>query len=233
MTLSRHAAPSAFLDAPDVLAGQLGEEVSMAPITEGALFAYEKTVFDGPDGFCAVWACDAGVFPRVKDRRGSFMYLLSGEGTIVDEDGTSHELAADTVLVLPYSWAGTWHIRKTIRKVYVHTTPVAPLPDHPVPSVCAVGDEVKVVFDGPDGECAVAVLEPGKRNVKDERSLFGYVIAGEATVTDDIGEAHDLRQGSVIMLPAGWAGSWEVRQTMRLFTVRSTPAADPSAEEHR
>src|ERR1700685_3907567 len=124
---------AAFLDAAQVLRGPLPEVVSMEPVLEGVPFAHEKTVFDGADGYFAIWACDAGVFPRVKDKRGSFMYIISGDATIVDEDGTSHELTADSVLVLPFGWVGTWHIRETIRKVYLHTTPAPPLP----PAMCA------------------------------------------------------------------------------------------------
>src|SRR5580692_8016693 len=119
---------AAFLDAEQVRRGPLPEVVSMEPVLEGVPFAHEKTVFNGADGFFAIWACGAGVFPRVKDKRGSFMYILSGDATIVDAGGTSHELTADSVLVLPFGWVGTWHIRETIRKVYLHTTPVRPLP---------------------------------------------------------------------------------------------------------
>jgi uncharacterized cupin superfamily protein len=100
---------AAFLDAEQVRRGPLPEVVSMEPILEGVPFAHEKTVFDGADGFFAIWACGAGVFPRVKDKRGSFMYILSGDATIVDQDGTSHELTADSALVLPFGWVGTWH----------------------------------------------------------------------------------------------------------------------------
>jgi uncharacterized cupin superfamily protein len=128
MTLDQRTTPSAFLDAHQVLAGPLPEEVSMEPVIEGVPFAYEKTVFDGADGFFAIWACDAGVFPRVKDRRGSFMYIISGEATITDRDGTSHELTAGSVIALPYGWVGTWDIRRTIRKLYVHSTPSSDQP---------------------------------------------------------------------------------------------------------
>ncbi len=128
MSVHHQTMQAAFLDAAQVLRGPLPEVVSMEPILEGVPFAHEKTVFDGADGFFAIWACGAGVFPRVKDKRGSFMYILSGDATIVDEDGTSHELTADSVLVLPFGWVGTWHIRETIRKVYLHTTPAPPLP---------------------------------------------------------------------------------------------------------
>jgi uncharacterized cupin superfamily protein len=229
MTGRRQRTPSAFLDARQVLAGPLPEEVSMEPVLQGAPFAYEKTVSDGPEGFCAVWACDAGVFPRVKDKRGSFMYIISGDGTIVDEDGTPHELHADSVLVLPFGWVGTWHIRETIRKVYIHTTPSPPLPESVVP--CAflpAGDVLEseaVVFDGPDGYCAISEFQPGEYpGVPDAHGSFVYVISGEATVTDQDGTRHELTAGSVLTLPSGWAGTWDIHQTIRAFAVRSTPA---------
>src|SRR6202034_949861 len=133
---------AAFLDAEQVRRGQLPEVVSMEPILEGVPFAHEKTVFNGADGFVAIWACGAGVFPRVKDKRGSFMYILSGDATIVDAGGTSHELTADSVLVLPFGWVGTWHIRETIRKVYLHTTPAPPLPTAVVASAFLSADRV-------------------------------------------------------------------------------------------
>jgi uncharacterized cupin superfamily protein len=244
------ATPSVFLDAHQVLAGPLPEEVSMEPIIEGVPFAYEKTLFDGADGFFAIWACDAGVFPRVKDKRGSFMYILSGEATITDQDGTSHELSADSVLVLPFGWVGTWHIRETIRKVYLHTSPTPPLPETIVPSAFLPAAQVlegalpaevpmepvtrgartakeAVVFDGPDGHCAVWECEPGMYpRVKDKRGSFMYILSGEATITDQDGTSHELTTGSVLALPCGWEGTWDIRRTIRKVYIHSTPRQD-------
>jgi uncharacterized cupin superfamily protein len=242
--------PSVFLDAPQVLAGPLPEEVSMEPIIEGVPFAYEKTLFDGADGFFAVWACDAGVFPRVKDRRGSFMYIISGDATISDQDGTSHELTAGSVLVLPFGWVGSWHIRETIRKVYLHTSPTPPLPETVVPSAFMPAAQVfegalpaevpmepvtrgartakeAVLFDGPDGLCAVWECEPGVYpRVKDRRGSFMYIISGDATITDQDGTSHELTAGSVLALPYGWVGTWDIRRTIRKVYVHSTPRQD-------
>jgi uncharacterized cupin superfamily protein len=235
---------AAFLDAAQVLRGPLPEQISMAPILEGVPFAHEKTVLDGPDGLFAVWACGPGVFPRVKDRRGSFMYIISGDATIVDEDGTSHELTADSVLVLPFGWAGTWHIRETIRKVYLHTTPVPPLPGTVAASAFLAADRVladrlpsaavapasatatdTVVFDGPDGRCDIRSREPGRYPwAQDEHGFFAFVLAGEGFLADNDGARHALTPGSVIALPSGWSGAWDIRRTFRAFCVRSTPA---------
>ena len=235
---------AAFLDAEQVRRGPLPEVVSMEPILEGVPFAHEKTVFNGADGFFAIWACGAGVFPRVKDKRGSFMYILSGDATIVDAGGTSHELTADSVLVLPFGWVGTWHIRETIRKVYLHTTPVPPLPatvvasafwpagrvlEPPVAVAAAPGspaDADAVIFDGPDGRCDIRSREPGRYSqALDEHGFFAFVQAGDGFLVESDGTRIELAPGSVIALPSGWSGSWDIRRRLRAFCVRSTPAA--------
>jgi uncharacterized cupin superfamily protein len=237
---------AAFLDAAQVLRGPLPEVVSMEPVLEGVPFAREKTVFDGADGFFAIWACDAGVFPRVKDKRGSFMYIISGDATIVDEDGTSHELTADSVLVLPFGWVGTWHIRETIRKVYLHTTPAPPLPGTVVASAFLPADLVladvlpsaaapssptgadTVIFDGPDGRCDIRSREPGQYPwAPREQGFFAVVLAGDGFLVGNDGTRHEFTPGSVVALPGSWSGTWDIRRTFRAFCVRSTPA--PSA----
>ena len=244
MSVRHQTMQAAFLDAAQVLHGPLPEAVSMEPIRQGVPFAHERTVFDGPEGFFAIWACGAGVFPRVKDKRGSFMYIISGDATIVDQDGTAHELTADSVLVLPFGWAGTWHIRETIRKVYLHTTPVPPLPGTVVPSAFRPASQVlaglrpsaaaapgppaatgTVVFDGPDGRCDIRSGEPGQYPwASGEHGFFAYVLAGDGSLADHDGTRHELTPGSVVALPAGWSGTWDIRRTVRAFCVRSSPA---------
>jgi uncharacterized cupin superfamily protein len=220
---------AALLDAAQALHGPLPEEISMAPILEGVPFACEKTVFDGPEGLLAVWACGAGVFPRVKDKRGSFMYIISGDATIVDKDGTAHELTPDSVLVLPFGWAGAWHIRETIRKVYLHTTPVPPLPGAVVPCAFAAASQVRgdtVVFDGPDGRCEIRTREPGQYDwAPDEHGFFAFVLDGDGFLAGTDGTRHELTPGSVVALPSRWSGTWDIRHAMRAFWVRSTPAS--------
>ena len=230
MSVHHQTTQAAFLDAAQVLRGPLTEVVSMEPILEGVPFAHEKTVFNGADGFFAIWACGAGVFPRVKDKRGSFMYILSGDATIVDAGGRSHELTADSVLVLPFGWVGTWHIRETIRKVYLHTTPQPPLPAAVVASAFLPADRVladadTVIFDGPDGRCDIRSREPGQYPwAPDEHGFFAVVLAGDGFLVEGDGTRHELTPGSVIALPGSWSGTWDIRRTFRAFCVRSTPA---------
>src|ERR1700733_6150537 len=235
---------AAFLDAARVGRGPLPEVVSMEPILEGVPFAHEKTVFNGADGFFAIWACGAGVFPRVKDKRGSFMYILSGDATIVDAGGTSHELTADSVLVLPFGWVGTWHIRETIRKVYLHTTPAPPLPTTVVASAFLSADRVladaqpgaaaapgspadadTVIFDGPDGRCDIRSRAPGQYPwAADGHGFFAFILAGDGVLVGSDGSRRELSPGAVLALPSGWSGTWDIRRPPRAFCVRSTPA---------
>jgi uncharacterized cupin superfamily protein len=244
VSVQHHTRQAAVLDAAQVLRGPLPEEISMEPVLAGVPFAHEKTVFDGAEGLFAIWSCGAGVFPRVKDKRGSFMYIISGDATIVDEDGTAHELTAGCVLVLPFGWAGAWHIRETIRKVYLHTTPVPPLPSTVVASAFLAADRVladalpsaaaapgspaaadTVVFDGPDGRCDIRSRAPGQYSwAPDEHGFFAFVLAGDGFLVDSDGPRHELMAGSAIALPSGWSGTWDIRDPLRAVCVRSTPA---------
>jgi uncharacterized cupin superfamily protein len=228
MTTTHPAEPglAAFRDADSVRRGPLPTEVPLAPITSGATVAHEDVIADTGQEFFAVWACDASVFPRVKDKRGSFMYLLDGAGQIVDADGTSHELAGDSILILPFGWSGHWNITQTVRKVYVHTTPVPPFRSGVQPSRFVSAADVtagdQVVFDGPDGLCTVQTITPGiHRESGNGPPRFSFVIAGEATVTDACGVSLEVTAGSAIALPLGWSGRWHVRTPLRTFDVFS------------
>ena len=99
----------------------------MAPVIEGVPFAYEKTVFNGADGFFAIWACGAGVFPRVKDKRGSFMYILSGDATIVDRRDLARADRGQRAGA-PVRLGRHLAYPRDDPQGLLHTTPVPPLP---------------------------------------------------------------------------------------------------------
>ena len=65
-----------------------------------------------------VWECTPGRFPGTKEGINEMMHLLSGRATIIDEDGTEHELGPGTMFVLLDGWRGEWQVRETVRKVY-------------------------------------------------------------------------------------------------------------------
>ncbi len=247
MTAHIPVVPSVFLAAECVLRGDLPETISMEPIIEGVEFATERVLLDSVDGFFAVWECGPGVYPRVKDRRGSFMYILSGAGTITDQDGTTHVLTPDSVLLLPFGWVGTWNITETIRKVYLHSTPAGPAREGVQPSVFLDSEAVLegtwpeiismepiisgaptanelTLFDGPDGRCAMWECGPGVYpRVKDRRGSFMYIVSGAGTITDKAGTTHELTAGTALGLPYGWVGTWNITETIRTFYVHTFP----------
>ena len=66
-----------------------------------------------------VWECTPGSFPSVKDGISEVMQFVSGEATIVGDDGALHEIGPGALLFTPDGWRGTWHVRATVRKAFV------------------------------------------------------------------------------------------------------------------
>ncbi|MCI0144190.1 DUF861 domain-containing protein [Arthrobacter bambusae] len=219
----------------------------MDPVIEGAEFARERIVSDDAAGLCAVWAAQPGVYPRVKHQRGSAMYIFSGDATVYDKDGTPHEIHEGSILVLPYRWEGRWEIHRTIRKVYIHSWPTGEPPSVPALGVSLSGIEAsqdslaeplpvsvhrggfpdalaRVITDGVDGLCVIAKLGVGSHPVSDgTRAMNAYLLEGEASLDGPTGQQVELRTGSVAVVPAGWAGTWNVKRPLRAFLFFTQP----------
>jgi uncharacterized cupin superfamily protein len=78
-----------------------------------------------------------------------------------------------------------------------------------------------------DGRMATGIWEctPGTyRSEKRGVSEFMHVVRGEATITGDDGVVHELRAGHALLLPDGWSGTWEIRETVRKTYVVVTTA---------
>lgn len=69
-----------------------------------------------------IWECTPGVYASSRSGYSEQFTIISGEASIVDDDGTRHELRPGVVMVLPDGWSGTWEIRQTIRKTYATVT---------------------------------------------------------------------------------------------------------------
>jgi uncharacterized protein len=50
--------------------------------------------------------------------------------------------------------------------------------------------------------------------VQDEHELI-YVLTGSMTVTEDGGEAVEVKAGDTVMFPKGWSGTWLLHDTIR------------------
>ena len=69
-----------------------------------------------------------------------------------------------------------------------------------------------------DAVCEIGVwaCTPGEfPGAKDGIGEHMLILAGDATVIGDDGTTTDLRPGVSFVMPDGWAGRWEVRETIR------------------
>lgn len=68
-----------------------------------------------------------------------------------------------------------------------------------------------------NGNIGVWECQPGGWPVVDRPDTeVAYILAGAATLTDDAtGTAHEIAAGSMVVLPQGWSGRWDVTETVR------------------
>ena len=72
------------------------------------------------DGHVAtgIWECTPGSFPSKRVGCCELMTFFAGDATLIDADGTRHEIRAGVVRFVPDGWSGVWEIRETVRKTY-------------------------------------------------------------------------------------------------------------------
>ncbi len=72
-----------------------------------------------------------------------------------------------------------------------------------------------------EGEQEIGVWEctPGPSFWKLETNEFVQIVAGRMTVTPDGGEPIEVGAGNTAVFPRGWAGTWEIHQTIRKVYV--------------
>jgi uncharacterized protein len=63
-------------------------------------------------------------------------------------------------------------------------------------------------------ECA-----PGPSRWELETNEFVHVLSGKMTVTPDGGEPVELGPGDTALFPSGWAGTWDIAETLRKLYV--------------
>lgn len=85
------------------------------------------------------------------------------------------------------------------------------------------------IYASDDGCITVGVWEctPGGWSITDRPDTETCsILAGRATITDADGTVHPLSAGTVITLPRGWSGRWDITETLRKAYVVVTPGAD-------
>src|ERR1700722_1297862 len=87
----------------------------------------------------------------------------------------------------------------------------------------ATGDEMiaagLAVWSGGDQEVGVWQCTPGPSYWTLETHEFVQILAGRMTVTPDGGESTDIGPGDTAVFPRGWAGTWQIHETIRKVYV--------------
>lgn len=64
-----------------------------------------------------IWQCTPGP-SRWKLETNELVHVLSGDMTVTADGTEPFEVGPGDVIMFPKGWEGTWHIHKTVRKVY-------------------------------------------------------------------------------------------------------------------
>ena len=97
------------LEESNPVAVPLGEPVAIASTT-----SVERD--DGVE--TGVWECTPGRFTADRTKIAEICHLLTGRVTLHNGDGTSRDIGAGEMFVLPHGWRGEWTIHERTRKIY-------------------------------------------------------------------------------------------------------------------
>eukprot|EP00242_Pyramimonas_sp_CCMP2087_P006235 CAMPEP_0198201200 /NCGR_PEP_ID=MMETSP1445-20131203/3962_1 /TAXON_ID=36898 /ORGANISM="Pyramimonas sp., Strain CCMP2087" /LENGTH=479 /DNA_ID=CAMNT_0043871403 /DNA_START=51 /DNA_END=1490 /DNA_ORIENTATION=+ len=199
------------------------------------------------------WACTEGGWDSPAPRATTeFFYVFSGSGAVTDPDGTSHHFRGGDIVVLPKGWYGSWDIIHKIHKVWVvndhadvaHASTV-PLVFRAAPfaSLWATigGGGLKLRKDALHGAPASAASEmydvgntsvglwtctPGSFASVKTTTEFFHVLEGVFFLTNTDGTARRCVAGDTVVLPKGWAGMWDVIETVKKVWVDISDPAE-------
>ena len=79
-----------------------------------------KVLWTSPDGGMetGVWECTPGRFTADRTQSAEICHLLTGRVTLHNGDGTSRDIGAGEMFVLPLGWRGEWTIHERTRKIF-------------------------------------------------------------------------------------------------------------------
>jgi uncharacterized cupin superfamily protein len=75
------------------------------------------------------------------------------------------------------------------------------------------------VWEGDGQSVGVWECTPGPSYWKQEENEFIYVLSGRMTVRPDGGEPLEIGAGDTAFFPTGWAGTWDIHETIRKVFV--------------
>ena len=86
------------------------------------------------------------------------------------------------------------------------------------PFLAAVAD-AKLEDWGPLEEAGVWECTPGPSRWSLADNEFVHILSGRMTVTPDGGEPTEIGPGDTAVFPRGWAGTWQIHETIRKLYV--------------
>ena len=96
------------------------------------------------------------------------------------------------------------------------TTAVLPAPTPKPTSRSGQHETTLAVWDSQAIATGVWECEPGEFTAdRSQQTEICTVLSGSATVTGVGGEVAHVRSGSLLVLPAGWRGTWLIEETLR------------------
>jgi uncharacterized protein len=76
------------------------------------------------------------------------------------------------------------------------------------------------IWSGEGGtEAGVWPCSAGPSRWSLENNEFAHILSGHMTVTPDGGEPTDIGPGDTAVFPRGWAGTWQIHETIRKLYV--------------
>ena len=96
---------------PGIAVGNFDGAYIMATMYKSGVFAGNKVAF---------WGSEAGVLKAGNYPLDEFVYVLEGDVTTVDADGTRHEFHPGDAFVIPKGWVGTWDMKTRFKKIIVN-----------------------------------------------------------------------------------------------------------------
>ena len=185
------------------------------------------------------WACTTGGWESPSPRASTeVFYVLKGEGSVDDEDGTRHRFGAGDLVTLPRGWSGRWDVTstETLHKVWVThahpevsgastaavvTTPIAPAQTSGwFKRDVASGPSHKVAYNVGGTSVSVWSAPPGTKQQQADPTIQAlHVLDGVAFVTNADGTAYRCAAGDTLVLPAGWSGSWDIVEELKAVSV--------------
>lgn len=221
---SFHAAPFSHFDMTQLeLKGPRSNVDVGDPHDYGRPFV--KGALDG-NAACGSWACTPGGWDSPNARPSTeWFYVLSGNGSVSDPDGTPHPFGPGDVVVLSKGWYGRWDITEHIHKIWLThahddkegaskrpvVKPFSELVEG-ITSPTPGGNRFGAAAYDVSGFRAGAWVLPahGVCDVANDGNTceVNFVVEGEVFVVDGDGAvARRCVAGDTVFMPQGWRGS--------------------------